>query len=622
MDESLSPQALLDQITAYSTDTIMLLDREAKVLFISRTIPGMTPAEVVGKELYAFLSPTEGAHVREHLQRAAATRQPVHYTTTYVDANGVPSIWESRVGPTLRDGVVTGFVLVASNVTERHAAAAERDRLFELSLDLLCVARPDGHFSRVNPAFASALGYSMDELTRRPFLDFVHPDDVERTRAGVAAMLERGEPMVGFENRYLHQDGSARTIEWSGAVDPTSGNLFAIGRDVTETRALEQQLRQAQKMDAVGHLAGGIAHDFNNLLQAILGNVHFARTSASNPMTLDFLADIESAAERAAELTKKLLAFSRQQPIAFVSLDLNALVRELLILLRRVIPSSVELALIAGNQLEEVAGDRSQIEQVVMNLCLNARDALPQGGRITLTTENVHLGEVGGPGVLAPGRYVRLSVTDDGDGIPEEIRGRIFDPFFTTKAQGRGVGMGLATAYGIVKKHGGALEVESEEGQGATLRVYLPVATAPLPGVGSDEGAVVGADHPPAQVILVAEDEDLVRGFVVRTLERSGYKVLVAKDGREAIKLCQAHDTIALAILDVVMPVLSGPDAAVELARLRPGLPVLFSSGYSDPAQFSASLPAGAAVLKKPYRVEDLLRSVRAALGDATPSAE
>ena len=219
MDESLSPQALLDQITAYSTDTIMLLDREAKVLFISRTIPGMTPAEVVGKELYAFLSPTEGAHVREHLQRAAATRQPVHYTTTYVDANGVPSIWESRVGPTLRDGVVTGFVLVASNVTERHAAAAERDRLFELSLDLLCVARPDGHFSRVNPAFASALGYSMDELTRRPFLDFVHPDDVERTRAIAMGMED--------PDRLLRLDDMVR------------GNCFFVASGVTDGPILD-----------------------------------------------------------------------------------------------------------------------------------------------------------------------------------------------------------------------------------------------------------------------------------------------------------------------------------------------------------------------------------------------
>lgn len=612
----LTPQAVLEQITSYSTDTILIVDLDARIRFISRVIEGVTREQVLGTVVYAHLDEADQEVVRRSLARVAETREPDSYVTRYTNAEGLVSRWEARVGPVLEDDEVHGFVIVANDVTERDKAAIERDRLFELSLDLLCIVNPEGYFSRVNPAFARTLGYTMQELTSRPFVEFLHAEDVAASLERRQRLIHTGTDVAGYVVRFLRKDGAVRTIEWSATIDPLNGNVIAIGRDVTETRALQDQLRQAQKMDAVGQLAGGIAHDFNNLLQAILGNVHFARTSESNPLTLDFLADIESAAERAAELTKKLLAFSRQQPVAFMPLDLNELIRELLVLLRRVIPSNTELDLIAGHHVDQVAGDRSQIEQVVMNLCLNARDALPKGGQITIETENILInGAYRKHHPWAkPGRYVLLSVSDNGVGIPEEIRDKIFDPFFTTKPQGRGVGMGLATAYGIVQQHEGMIQVYSEVGTGTTFKIYLPVAVRLASQVGSKvEGQAPGR----AEVILVAEDEPLVRGLVVRTLERAGYQVLVANDGREAVKLCQAHDEIDLALLDVVMPVLSGPDAARQLAEIRPQLPVLFSSGYNNPAQFSTGMPEGATVLKKPYRVEDLLRVVRQALDAA-----
>ena len=613
LTNSLPPRELLEQITTYSTDSIFLVDRDYRILFISKTSPDLTVEQVIGTRVLDYLSEDQHPVVQACLERVAQTRQPDVYMTTYVGEQGAISRWESRVGPTLVGDEVTGFVLIARDVTARHEAAAERDRLFELSLDLLCVASPDGYFRRCNPAFSEALGYTEAELLSQPFTEFVTEEDRERTQVVFKRLVEQGGEVTSFENRYLHKDGGTRTLEWNAQADPITKQVFAIARDVTEARALQEQLRQAQKLEAVGQLAGGIAHDFNNLLQAILGNVHFARAEGPSAALEGRLSKIEAAAGRAAELTKKLLAFGRQQPVKVVPIDLNQLLRDLVALLQRVIPEHIQLDLIAGHRLDPIAGDRSQIEQVVMNLCLNAGDMLPQGGQITIETENVLVDDsfrVKHPWAKV-GRYVLLSVSDNGPGIPDEIRGRIFDPFFSTKNPEKGTGLGLSIVYGIVQQHEGAVHASNEPGGGAVFKVYLPVSVQLEGGVGAKPGSQADGN---AELILIAEDEPLVRELVVDILESGGYHVLTATNGREAVKLCQAHDNVDLALLDVVMPELNGPEAARQLASLRPNLPILFCSGYHDHARFSELLSEVPTVIKKPYHPDALLSEVRAAL--------
>jgi nitrogen-specific signal transduction histidine kinase len=386
-------------------------------------------------------------------------------------------------------------------------------------------------------------------------------------------------------------------------TDLISKRVIAVARDVTEHRALEAQLRHSQKMDAVGQLAGGVAHDFNNLIQAILGNLHFAFAAAPDAELRGYLADIESAAERAATLTKQLLAFSRRAPLRVAPVALNELIREFMLLLRRVIPVNITVDFIAGHQLAAISGDRGQIEQVLMNLVLNARDAMPNGGRLTLETENILVdGNYAQTHPWAsPGRYVLLTVSDTGVGL-------------TTKSVSQGSGLGLAVAYGIVEQHNGSLQVYSEPGHGTTFKLYLPVAERLATAVGSKVDALrstVGTE-----TVLLAEDEPLVRSVLTRALERAGYRVLAAANGSEALKLCREHDDIALALLDVVMPDCSGPEVYARIQEFRPGLRTLFASGYSDTARSTHDIPVGSTVLSKPFEIELVLARVRELLDE------
>jgi CheY-like chemotaxis protein/two-component sensor histidine kinase len=380
-------------------------------------------------------------------------------------------------------------------------------------------------------------------------------------------------------------------------------------RDVSEEQLLQERLAQAQKMESVGRLAGGVAHDFNNIMQVILGHSDFALARVDDDSeTRNHLREIRAAANRAAALTSRLLAFSRQEVIHARTLDLNELTSETLNMLRRIIPENIEISFSPSPDGLRVDADQGQLEQVIMNLLINARDSMPRGGRLTVSTAS----EVDSEG----DRLARLVVSDTGCGMDEATRQKVFEPFFSTKERGRGTGLGLSIVFGIVHQHGGAIDVESNIGVGTTFTVTLPVALAVQP----EESGI--ADEQPEggmETILLAEDEPAVREVISGCLEGAGYVVFTASDGLEAVEVFQARlGDIDLALLDAVMPRMDGIEALEKMRALRPSLRALFSTGYSGTAfGHGQSIPDDVDVIRKPYTLDELLRRVRAILDDA-----
>ncbi|MEK7347612.1 MAG: ATP-binding protein [Candidatus Eisenbacteria bacterium] len=418
-------------------------------------------------------------------------------------------------------------------------------------------------------------------------------------------------------------------------VQERTAQLWNVNRDLEREiaereqaeaalRASEEQLRQAQKMEAIGRLAGGVAHDFNNMLTAIMGYSQLIRLRMSpHDPAYGNTEEIEKAATRAASLTRQLLAFSRQQVLQPRVLDLNVLIGEIDKMLRRVIGSDIDLLTAPGPSLGRVKVDPGQVEQVLLNLVVNARDAMPRGGKITIETANVELDETyarGRVGVRA-GRYVLLAVSDTGCGIDSETQSRIFEPFFTTKEAGKGTGLGLSTVYGIVKQSDGHIEVYSEPGRGAAFKIYLPVALGPLEVIESLNPSVGPRDG--SETVLVVEDEDLVRAVIRKSLELHGYKVIEARDGREGLDLLERDSTVVdLIVTDVMLPQMSGLELAQRAARLNRDLKVLYISGYTDKAiVHQGVLAAGAAYLQKPFVPDALARKVREVLDGARTEA-
>jgi PAS domain S-box-containing protein len=430
-------------------------------------------------------------------------------------------------------------------------------------------------------------------------IGFVHSAETELRRK------DGGLIVVRLHLRYL-------------SLPDTADALEGIVEDVTELRALERQLLQAQKFETIGQLAGGIAHDFNNVIGAILGWAELGHEqSRSYPAIAERFARIREQADHAAELTRELLAFARRQALQPRPVDLNGVMQGLASFLGKVIDESIEIK-VAPGCLPPVKADPTQIEQVMMNLCLNARDAMPQGGQLEIKTELVQLDESYSrihPYAL-PGCYAVLSVSDTGAGMDEKTRERIFEPFFTTKERGEGAGMGLATIYGIVKQHGGFIHVYSELGHGSLFRVYLPAPE----GAGTEDVSQA-ADFSKAmnlrgtETILLAEDHDSIREMARQSLVNFGYRVLAANDGEQAVRLCDAEKP-SLAILDVVMPHLGGPAAAAQLLARFPDLPILFTSGYSEYPHADVSLASASRYLQKPYSPFSLGKAIREILGN------
>jgi PAS domain S-box-containing protein len=608
LEQGLAPDPLMLSIAENSPDYIMLLDASGHIQYINRTIPNVTREQVMGLTVFDFVAPEFHEDIRRTLAQVEATRQPGGYASGYTAPSGETTWWEARVGAMTRDDAFLGFAVIATNVTEQRRATEDRERFFNLSVDSLSVTSCNGYFKRVNPAFVATLGYSAEEIAGQHFATFVHPEDIEQTREAVGR-LRRGEPLIDFETRYRRSDGQYRLLSWRAVSDAHHRMVYAVARDVTDTKLLEEQLRHSQKMDAIGQLAGGVAHDFNNLLHAIQGNLHFSLRARTPEEARDFVSEAMRSTHRAADLTRQLLAFGRRQPMSASPICLNMLVSDLMKLLRRLIPAHIEIELVTRASLPGIVGDRVQLEQVIVNLCVNARDAMPGGGRLTLVTDTniVHEDFVKRSPGTRPARYVTLTVTDTGIGMDAELRQHVFEPFFTTKEPGRGTGLGLATAYGIVKQHDGLVRVESTPGKGSTFAVYLPASETVAAPARVASPLVAPGGH---ERILVAEDDAVVRDVIVRSLADAGYDVVVATDGLEAVHLFDRDAaTVPLVVLDVTMPKLNGPDAAARMRAVRPGVKVLLTSGYTDA---SVSRAAGhERLLCKPFLPEQLLQQVR-----------
>ena len=557
------------------------------------------------------------------------------------EGNGVEVEWKRRDGSPIwvllswhsevdEQGIPRYFEGFVTDITAgRRAQQALREsetrfrELAENVREVFFVSDPaTGRAIYVSPAYEEVFGQTRDHAYTVPnaWTEAMQPEDRTRVLAGMKE-LAGGQKESIDTFRITRPDGSIRWIRGrASAVRDASGKvtrIVGIAEDVTELQRTQDQLFRAQKMEAIGRLAGGVAHDFNNLLTAIIGHAELVLEDvrAGDPLRQD-LEEILKAGQRAAILTRQLLAFSRQQVLEPRVLDPNALVADMDKMLRRLIGEDIELLTVLADRVGAIKGDGGQLEQVIMNLAVNARDAMPAGGKLTIETANAELDEAYAHShePVRPGPYVMLAMSDTGSGMSEEVKARIFEPFFTTKEPGKGTGLGLATVYGIVKQSGGYIWVYSEVGKGTTFKVYLPrVEGVP------EARPVRPRPVEPArgtETVLLVEDEDMVRALARTALLRYGYQVLEAANGGEALLQCErGTEAIDLVITDVVMPRMSGRELAARLRRLLPKMKLLYISGYTDHAVVHhGEIEPGAAFLEKPFTPDALARKVRAVL--------
>jgi hypothetical protein len=618
-----------------SRDGILLVDERTGIRYAApalRTILGYDPAEVAGRPALDFVHPDDLSLARAKL--ADCLRRPgedVPVTFRAIAADGSVRVIEANGVNRLDDPSVRALVVNYRDVTERQEAAralagqnALLEGLFASVPDILVYKDREGRFLGANPAFEALAGRPVAGLVGLHCQDIFTDEWAARVRAAEEMVLANGQTARGKE-WVTYADG--RKVLLDIAVAPLrDGNgvttgLIIVGRDVTEQERLEEELRQSHKLEAVGRLAGGIAHDFNNLLTVVLGNLELVRTGAAVGVEADeMLAATQRAAQQAADLTKQMLGFARRQPLRTTTVDLNALVRESIGLLRRTIDPRITIRFQPAPDLRPVAADPVQVQQILMNLCLNARDAMPEGGMLTLETTNADVpvsGEeppAGSPlshpagSTLRP--LVRLSVSDTGIGMTDAVKAKIFDPFFTTKGVGQGTGLGLAVVYGVAKAHGGWVDVSSAPGAGSRFDVYLPCGQTT-----QERAARTGAEPPETrkgrgEVVMVADDEPAVRELARTALEMAGYRVLTARDGAEAVNVFRSSkERVALAVLDASMPQMSGRQVFDAIRQLDPGVRVLFASGYHEAGSGADGSP-GTRALNKPYTPSQLAAAV------------
>ncbi len=590
-----------------------------------QTILGWSEAEVASMSIFEMLHPDDVERTRGGFELTQHGQPAIRFPNRYRCKDGSYR-WISWVGVP-EDGMV---YCTGRDITEEMAQAAElaqrtaeRDQLWTLSEDMLARADYDGRMSAVSPAWTRVLGFTEAELLTRPYADFMHPDDVGATVAGLARMGETGRP-TRFENRILTASGEWKPIEWTVAPEPDGVNFIAIGRDITaekeaaaELEQAQEALRQAQKMEAVGQLTGGIAHDFNNLLAGIVGSLDLMQTRIAQGRTENierYAKAAMSSAQRAAALTHRLLAFSRRQPLDPKPVNANQLVASMEDLLRRTIGPQHALEIVMAGGLWTTVCDPNQLESAILNLAINARDAMPDGGKLTIETANAHLDNAYAASQrdVTPGQYVAICITDTGTGMPPDVIARAFEPFFTTKPLGQGTGLGLSMVYGFAKQSEGHLRIYSEVGQGTTIKIYLPRHRGAAM---EDQPADPALEAPRAEAgetVLVVEDEPVIRDLIVEVLRELGYRALEATDGPAGLKVLQSRKRIDLLVTDVGLPGINGRQLADQARVTRPGLKVLFITGYAENATLANGfLDSGMEMITKPFAIEALATRIR-----------
>jgi PAS domain S-box-containing protein len=610
------------ELVEHANSIILEMDPDGRITFFNRfaeSFFGYSRQEIIGQNMVGTIVPQELGDVIRNIGRSPQKYSVNENVNVTRDGRRVYVAW-TNWPVTDAQGNVLGIVCVGNDVTQRKEAELElvRERTFcnaviDTAGALIVVLDNQGRIVRFNSACQKLTGYTFEELRGRSLIETLVPaEEKDVVQEVLGGLMEPGSSST-HENHWLTKTGEKRLIVWNNTNVPAEdGNVrwvIGTGLDVTEHRKLEEHLRQAAKLEAVGMLAGGVAHDFNNLLTAILGYVDLNLLQIPRGSQLrEDMKQVRAAAKRAAELTRQLLAFGRQQAAGTELLNLNYIVRDVQNMLRRLIEENIELRFVLSDKLLMIKADRTQIEQVLMNLAVNARDAMRDGGVLTVETAVAELdGEYvrTHPGVTE-GQYAMLAVRDTGVGMTPEVQKKMFDPFFTTKEVGQGTGLGLSMVYGIVQQHGGTIECESRPDWGTRFSVYLPLAEQQETTTDQDSSFT----ELPAlkKTVLVVEDEDEVRDLVVKALQTCGYAVMTASNGVEGLKLARSHDgPIDLLLTDVVMPKMNGPELAQSVRQLQPDIKLMFMSGYPDSV---ADVLPGVPMVRKPFTLKVLAQAV------------
>ncbi|MEN3334596.1 MAG: hypothetical protein V7641_3961 [Blastocatellia bacterium] len=613
---------------------VWVFDAAQRTTYVNQRLAemlGVSAEEMIGRPAADFLDDAARADVEQRWQqRTQGIKEQYDLRLRRKDG---ADVWVIVCATPIFNerGEFIGSLSMQTDITNRKRIEEELKKseeryrdLIENAHDIIYTHDLKGNYISVNKAVEQILGYTPEESLRMNLIQTVAPEYVETARQMVAKKLA-GEKVTAYYLEIMAKNGRRIAVEVNTRLihqDGTPVGVMGIARDVTERKQLEEQLRQSQKMEAIGQLAGGIAHDFNNLLTAIIGysDLTLKPLKTEDPLR-HYVGEIKKAGERAASLTRQLLAFSRKQVLQPKVLDLNEVVADLEKMLQRLIGEDIELRTVLDPKLGNIKADPGQIEQVIMNLAVNARDAMPQGGKLTIETANVAFDEeyVVRHIAVTPGAYIMLAVSDNGTGMDAETQARIFEPFFTTKEVGKGTGLGLSTVYGIIKQSGGHIWVYSEPGRGTTFKIYLTR-------VGEDAQEYKQVDEQAeklrgTETILLAEDEEIVRELTREVLEMYGYRVLETPNGGAALLLCERYEgPIDLLITDVIMPEMSGRELANRLAQLRPEMAALYMSGYTDDAiVHHGILESDIAFLQKPFTPNALARKVREILDTVHP---
>jgi len=617
------------QIFETSLDLILVTDRQGNFLQVSPSsmeVLGYRPDEMIGRSAIGFIHPDDLDNTRSEMRAARSGRAMRNFVCRYLHKNGreVVLTWSGVWSEPVQKHFFSGRDMTAQMQAEEGLRDSERlaRGIVDTALDAFAQMDEDGVIVDWNPQAAAIFGWSFEEAVGKKLGDLIVPEAYRaRHDGGLARFLATGESAI-LGNRFVidarRRDGKEIKIELSvTALRRRSGWLFnGFMRDVTEKLAADEQLRQSQKMETIGQLTGGIAHDFNNILTVITGTIEILEDGVKQDAALVEIARmIDEAAVRGAELTQRLLAFARRQPLQPRTTDVNTLIVDAAKLLRPTLGEHVEIESVFEEDAWPALVDPSQLTTALLNLALNARDAMPDGGKLVLETGNVHLDEgyARAHAEVLPGPYVMVAVSDTGDGIPAAILDKVFDPFFTTKGVGKGTGLGLSMVYGFVKQSNGHIKIYSEEGHGTTIKIYLPRAGELTDAAAAQPTLAIEGG---TETILVVEDDPLVRNYVAAQLTGLGYTALSAANAAEALARIDDGEAFDLLFTDVIMPgSMNGRQLADEAVRRRPGIGVLFTSGYTENAiVHHGRLDPGVLLLAKPYRKSDLARMVRTAL--------